>query len=338
MAVKATTIPEIISAIPHTLGFMPEESITLLLFRGKSSGAALRIDLPVTPNSGLPDAIHGYLANAEVDGFFICIFTKNPAGRYDKLEDLAWAVTERLQAAGMDHKGSAMLTDAEWVDMIGGASGPALEVEFNSVTVHMAANGVEPRREVAIPEYEGTSYYDGAIERAVASVREKFEDHRVGVERTRNIFRGLLSGAYVTRTATRAELVRIIAAMQYGMSRDNLLCTVLKDAPIEREDFQPLMLGKMDAAVDYSEERCKLAEQVLLDALVLTRKPEYRANLLCGLGWISWIKGMGTPATRLLDAALAENPTHRLSILMKEMIFRGHLAETSMDKSNWKAS
>ena len=53
--------------------------------------------------------------------------------------------------------------------------------------------------------------------------------------------------------------------------------------------------------------------------------PEYRTDLLAGLGWTRWIDGKGSEAMNFLDLARTTAPTHRLTELLTRLITSGHL-------------
>ena len=78
--IKVTAPADILSYVPHILGFQPRESLVFLTMSGKRVGATLRLDLPSPDADPLnyADTVREYLeSDSSADGVLMVIYTDN---------------------------------------------------------------------------------------------------------------------------------------------------------------------------------------------------------------------------------------------------------------------
>lgn len=78
--IKVSTPADILSYVPHILGFQPRESLVFLTMAGKRVGATLRLDLPSPEADPLDyaDSVREYLqSDSAADGALMVIYTDN---------------------------------------------------------------------------------------------------------------------------------------------------------------------------------------------------------------------------------------------------------------------
>lgn len=76
--ISVTSPADILSYVPHVLGFQPTESLVLLTMSGKRVGATLRLDLPSGASDPLEYAqtVRGYLkSDSSADGVLMILYT-----------------------------------------------------------------------------------------------------------------------------------------------------------------------------------------------------------------------------------------------------------------------
>ncbi|KRF06155.1 hypothetical protein ASH00_07775 [Arthrobacter sp. Soil782] len=76
--IKVSTPADILSYVPHILGFQPKESLVFLTMSGKRVGATLRLDLPLTTSDPLDYAstVRDYLeSDSSADGVLMAVYT-----------------------------------------------------------------------------------------------------------------------------------------------------------------------------------------------------------------------------------------------------------------------
>lgn len=118
----AVTSPvDILSYIPHALGFMPAESLVVLTTAGKRLGATLRVDLPPAGAHPLAfaEGVLSYLrGDTEADGVLVAVYTQEewPRLALPPLSSLVLNVEAVLGAAGLPVRGGWLVSAAGWRD------------------------------------------------------------------------------------------------------------------------------------------------------------------------------------------------------------------------------
>ncbi|WP_043444883.1 DUF4192 domain-containing protein [Arthrobacter sp. L77] len=117
-----TSPADILSYIPHALGFMPRESLVVLTTAGRRLGATLRVDLPEAGADpfGFADGVLSFLqGDADADGTLVVVYTeerwerRTPAPR----SRLVRTVETVLDAAGLPVRGGWLVSRSGWRDV-----------------------------------------------------------------------------------------------------------------------------------------------------------------------------------------------------------------------------
>ncbi|MBG6224753.1 hypothetical protein IWX63_001315 [Arthrobacter sp. CAN_A2] len=117
-----TSPADILSYIPHALGFMPDESLVVLTTTGRRLGATLRVDLPeagVDP-PGFADGVLSFLqGDVDADGTLVVVYTKE---RWERLapaprSGLLLTIETVLGAAGLPVRGGWLVSQSRWRDV-----------------------------------------------------------------------------------------------------------------------------------------------------------------------------------------------------------------------------
>ncbi|WP_104044256.1 DUF4192 domain-containing protein [Arthrobacter sp. ZGTC412] len=113
---------DILSFIPHSLGYWPAQSLVAMTLQGKRLGATLRLDLPgrdvLADPTVFARTVCGYLeADENADGTLLALFTNNGwlagPGCYDTLLD---GLELALDEAGMPVRDAWYVGDQYWRD------------------------------------------------------------------------------------------------------------------------------------------------------------------------------------------------------------------------------
>ncbi|WP_394252665.1 DUF4192 domain-containing protein [Arthrobacter pityocampae] len=112
---------DILSYIPHALGFLPTESLVVLTTAGRKLGATLRVDLPDAGADPLGFA-HGVLSflqgDLDADGTLVVVYTEEPWGRGAPAPHSGTVLTleDVLDTAGLPVRGGWLVSRSAWRD------------------------------------------------------------------------------------------------------------------------------------------------------------------------------------------------------------------------------
>lgn len=324
---SVSNLPSLFATIPLTLGYMPSESLVVMMFRGNRLGATLRLDLPKDerPSRQWLEQTAGYVARAEPEWVGIAVYTDGPgADGFPPRKQFAEDV-----AAHFDHVAkypvrlAGLITAEEWECYTSGDHGPRVESEFTEYTAHEIANG--NLKDYSIPKGGDPNPKTEAL--IAAHIDRNMPD----AVRLFNLNRWdeIVSGAEL-RTD---ELEQLIAWTADHGTRDGMMvhCAVEHGAP--ESDYPSILQGIIPGGLN--EERHTYALGLLNRMLSITTHPLLRAELLAMAGWLHWLVGRGTIAVEHYEEALAGVPDHRLSSLMREFVNRGYVSAAATDPRKW---
>ncbi|WP_104164315.1 DUF4192 domain-containing protein [Arthrobacter sp. SX1312] len=117
-----TSPADILSYIPHALGFMPDESLVVLTTSGRRLGATLRVDLPGagTDPLGFADGVLSFLqGDVDADGTLIVVYTEEHWERYAPAPRSGLVLTMEtvLGTAGLPVRGGWFVGRSGWRDI-----------------------------------------------------------------------------------------------------------------------------------------------------------------------------------------------------------------------------
>ncbi|MCQ2001194.1 DUF4192 domain-containing protein [Arthrobacter zhaoxinii] len=197
---------DILSLIPHTLGFEPHESLVLMALCGGRLGATLRLDLPHWPAAKAGTAAYAATArqfltsDAEADGVLLAMYTEapweNPA--QPPYRQLVRKLEKELAAAGIPLQDGWLVGARTWRD-------------YFCIRPDCCPWPGAPRSQIADSMLNTELVYRGSafaatLERAVRdSFPEQWPNRReVGSEQER--FAGVLAGRWCERDQFRRSI------------------------------------------------------------------------------------------------------------------------------------
>lgn len=143
------------------------------------------------------------------------------------------------------------------------------------------------------------------------------DDWPEGLENTRDEWAQVLGNpASLTARAAR----ELAGAFQHPTARDCLMTDVITSAP---DQFTSVMLGVFPARPDWA--RVDTAQEVAFELMKGTPEGQ-RAPMLCVIGWLEWLKGRSSFASRYFKLALHDAPNYRLAVLLAEHVSCGLVA------------
>jgi len=110
----------------------------------------------------------------------------------------------------------------------------------------------------------------------------------------------------------------------HGGTMDDVVTAALAAGEASGDDADALIIGEGDRRPDL--DRCLAGIGVLLRAAANVEEPA-RPGLLCMAGWLCWATGRASAAALLLDEALAIEPGHRMSRLIRTLVVAGAVPE-----------
>ncbi|MHA7219517.1 DUF4192 family protein [Arthrobacter sp. MDT1-48-3] len=112
---------DILSYVPHALGFLPDESLVVLTTQGRRLGATLRVDLPPDgrDSRAFAEGVVSFLrGDADADGTLLVVYTKQgwPRQALPPRHGLVRVVEAVLEAAGLPVHGGWLVSASAWRD------------------------------------------------------------------------------------------------------------------------------------------------------------------------------------------------------------------------------
>ena len=119
--IKVSTPADILSYVPHILGFQPSESLVFLTMSGKRVGATLRLDLPPADSDPLDYAstVRDYLeSDSSADGVLMAVYTDSEWAEPDSppYAPLIHCLDLVLDAAGLPLLDGWLVSSSHWRD------------------------------------------------------------------------------------------------------------------------------------------------------------------------------------------------------------------------------
>ncbi|SDQ03471.1 DUF4192 domain-containing protein [Arthrobacter crystallopoietes] len=340
--IKATGAADILSYVPHTLGFQPQESIVLVTLTGPLLGATLRMDAP-TPGSDVrsfAQTLTSYVCKDEsADAtLFIVYSDENTPSGVRPHAALIDALREELATAGMPVRDGWIVTAGGWakyrcepgceVPDCTGWQDTAL-IENSVVSAEMIYRGSNPgtTEHAPAPEFSSSTSNADTIDLLTGqyTVTDPVDFTCEAMLAARHAFDAALGNG---GEPDEQEALELCAAFQIKAVRDRLMADII-DTSDDETVFGKVLIGLAETAPDWG--RVDTAERLLVHLLQFT-PGAYRAPLLTGLGWINWYKGKGAPAALYTDKALAADPGYRLAELLRKFYNMGILPRPALNK------
>ncbi len=120
-SISVTSPVDILSYVPHALGFAPVESLVVLTTAGRRLGATLRVDLPLTASEPLAfaDGVLSFLrGDSEADGVLLAVYTAEdwlPLTAPPR-SALVLTIEATLEAAGLPVRAGWLVSGDTWRD------------------------------------------------------------------------------------------------------------------------------------------------------------------------------------------------------------------------------
>jgi hypothetical protein len=328
---RITSPADILSFIPHTLGFAPKESFVFITMRGNMLGATLRVDAPTDTNTaGFARAMADYLAlDTVANAAVLAVYSEQPAadGAPRPFNAHIESIIETLDAAGVPLKDAWLVTSEHWKNLLCDDLRCCPIQSLNSITDgHLNAEMIY--RGSSCKDATGTTYapFNGPADTAeqidhaghVLQYSEEINGRELWNQAIEH------NGRISPDTA-----VQLLACFQYPSLRDTLMCTIIEPERTTADGSGYLLLGDGItpdwARVDGAQEAAKE---------LITAAPEtYRAPLLTVIGWLYYLKGQSSVAAEHFAAALEDVPGYRLAELMEEVIGHGRIAPVAADEA-----
>ncbi|MEV7663551.1 DUF4192 domain-containing protein [Paenarthrobacter sp. NPDC089316] len=322
---------DILSFIPHTLGFAPRESFVFITMRGNMLGATLRVDAPKDTNTaGFARAMADYLAlDTVANAAVLAIYTDQPAtaGEPRPFNGHVEAIVETLDASGVPLRDAWLVTSEHWNNLLCDDLQCCPIESLESITDGQL-NAEMIFRGSSYKNAPGTSYppFNGPAD-TIEQI--EYAGHVLQYSEEINA-RELWSEAIAcSGRISQESAVQLLACFQYPSLRDLLMCNVIEPERTTADGSGYLLVGEGITPdwtrVDGAQETCRE---------LITAAPEtYRAPLLTVIGWLFYLKGQSSVAAEHFTAALEDVPGYRLAELMEELISHGKIAPVAADES-----
>lgn len=218
---------ELVAAVPHVLGFVPEHSIVVLPLSGVLPIARLDLPKPGVDPGGVVAALSVPYRRNVTSGASVAIVCFSEA--QDCADETSRRLAERFEAFGIATRARLTATEDRWVDLDTRDSGARSEqaaLHVASIAVYAGKTQPASSREALTRSLHG-DHTVIAVELEMAKVRAAFSQSRVerefAVERCHQFDRdGLrLDGPDAARLLVAMRSPETRDAIWAGMSRDN---------------------------------------------------------------------------------------------------------------------
>lgn len=328
MAIKLRNPSDLIGAVPHMIGEWPDDSLVAVLVHPDGTGPFTRLKFP---SSATPTG----LAEAAQD-----IFLRDPAAvqavlvLYSADERFAAQALEEIEATiDLPVFDAIVVTPQRWVSQKTLDSGPIEETRYSVAATELVGQGsaYAPDQPPAVPEPSEESYR--LLSRAAEAVDADYFDPEALLRPWEE--------AVTTGVPEGEEALYLLAAGLGEVDlRDALPHLVARGFEAAVEAFRrsragtPLgrdAQGVLFGAGPAPDWRCVDRLDEALRRIASIPSTYVRAEALALMGWIRWVKGSGTAASRYLTEALRANPNHRLAQLLLEAITHAGATQWATD-------
>ena len=337
--ITANTAADMLAYFPHSLGFEPRESFGFISLQGAKTSASLRTDTPdesVSPTDYAQMVTHYLLSDEAADGFLIFVYTNepatDPAPGAKPYSDYAKAIGTEAEKAGLSLQGGWLITDAGWTtyfceDPACCPMQPLSSIRDSAVNAEMIYRGSVKRADrAAVPAFTGSENNRADIWETAARypIIDGLDFDHPDVREARRAWHEALG-----TTPEEPEAVELLAALQCKPIRDRILVDAIS-ATEDPATYMQVMIGRFEGQPDWS--RVDVTEDLLMH--LLTFAPgDTRTPVFCFLGWLSWYKGQSSLAGAYIAQGLEADPTHRLALLLMQLLRLGKLPEAAMKPS-----
>lgn len=325
--ITATTIADTVAVAIHALDFTPTSSVVLVLLNGHTVAANLRIDVdPRIPAGVWASEVAHYVHRLDtVTGVLLLSFEDDCAmspEQYRALDMLLTLTRRPIRHAIRITKGFITDYDGNCAEKI-----PFSAVETSNAALALMANTESYAKLAAdIPPYNpaaSATELEESLEAARALDCEENETRTKVCTR----FVAIVMGYQCTGTVTPQEGAWLAGTCTNKGIRD----TVFAALATTNNDMDSISAALMGEVAPDDWAFFKDGADAIYTALEYV-PPEYRTDLLAGLGWTRWIEGKGSEAMKFLDLARGTDPTHRLTQLLTRLITNGHLPASATTK------
>jgi hypothetical protein len=302
---------DLLATVPHLLGIKPTESFVVLTARAGALGATLRVDAPehAEPRT-YAQTLTSHAANdEEATASYVIVYTDEDPEGYPYAAHVAALVNE-LAAARMPVRNVWLVTSTHWT-------------EFGTDEHHPLAQIADSQANAALT-YMGSAtdvdVYNPALLGTWALRVEAPEGTEAETDAACAAWAVLLDG---TATPDGQSARDLAAAFQNKFIRDFMFRETITT---HNGSFADVMLGKFTGRPDW--DRIDRAEAMAFELMKAVPTGQ-RAPMLTLMGWLEWLKGNATGATRYLKHAANDVAGFRLAVLMQELINRGSVTEVA---------
>lgn len=325
--ITATTTADTVAVAIHSLGFTPSSSVVVLLLQHHTVAATLRIDArPEVPAGFWAAEVTAYVDRLEnITGILLLSFEDDRAmtlAQYRVLKRILTLTGRPIRHALLIRDGFITDYDGTHTERIPFASvatsNAALALMVGTKSYVKLAADIPPcSSDTVVSELQGFKE---------AAHRLDCEDRTTRTTVCTRLI-GLVIGYQCTGTITPNQGAWLGGTCTNKGIRD-LIFASLATTSDDMDTMSAALMGEVSPD-DWAYFRDGA------DAIYTSLEyipPEFRTDLLAGLGWTRWIDGKGSEAMNFLDLARTTDPTHRLTELLTRLIISGRLPTSATTK------
>jgi hypothetical protein len=337
---RAATDADFLAMTPALVGFTPHNSLVCVMFAGKRSAGALRVDLPARRRTAEYNAVANAAVaiasrNSGTDRLAFVIYTDSTFEAEQGIPWLEFArlCTRRADGAGFGITGSFCVAGDGWGsyrDPEQPRNGHPLSEIEDSPLQQQAADALGE----SLPDFDDL----GRLPQRNPSSTTAFElARRSSPDSAR--YGALDPVSWVELCAEWSEgdvpldvLAHLVKLAQAPANRDAMMLQFAFGSMVGEaiDELDGLIMGR--GSIGPEVDRVKRAITML--GFATAHMPErMRPAPLCMLSWLSWALGLGSAAGGYVDAALAIDPDYGMGVVLRALYEEGRLPEWAFQAS-----
>ena len=360
--ITVRTSAEVLAVAPYMLGYQPKQSVVFVLFDGKRTCGALRLDLPTDASPvtfkrfanfalGTVAKIHGVEALAPM------IFTEERFGDDSRIPhtELMDVLRRRIGQMGYELRDALCLAGDGWASYLAPKvppGGQPLDELSDAVATFLPDM---PRDQVAHDQTVGSVRVPLNPARAAKTARRIQSLEKLAVDATDEGVKVLLSRhrsplfiewvlgwsdedmddrAWLALLRFQNPPLRDQAMLQwaFGSEFGERLFAATESAGDDFRNLSPELGDRMMGKGPRPDlERAARGIHLLREMLPFATN-DLRPAPLCMLAWLSWAIGRTTHAVEYINQALAINPDYGMATLLASLLDAGLLPEWAFER------
>jgi hypothetical protein len=322
--IKASSPADFLAMVPALCGYQPKRSLLIVPFAGNRTIGVARYDQPRDERQldGMLDIIRRIEG---ADAAVVIAYTDDEPGAEDWITQSVELTRALLEADGRLVRDALVVTPTRFWSVVDADRFEYPVTDIAESAAKLGFAGIDQK----VNELEPVPPMDPGQRTELSKLmrdpdRIDWEDY------------ALDSAFWLgVGTGTPLDLARVGVALQDVRYRDAFLAVLALGRPLVADDLARFSMGGWDEAPPAS----RLTESVkaLRQIAEVTDSPVIATSALTVAAWLTWAKGEGTKAAKLIEQALAEDSENTYAQLLNSFFALGVVPDWAIAATNRNA-